>query len=162
MSVTSFNHLHYDTMQSSRWLPVYWRNTLTSITGQQMETVCLSKMLVVNNQKTQCHKKEYHNMKIYCFEILKVPLCLYDMIDTLLNSNTFTAYKFIKSYISRSKLYKLGYTKFRSKTISSFKWYADNISDMLFKQLNKQRVMHIFKIIMEENLNTENPMEKCA
>jgi hypothetical protein len=41
-------------------------------------------------------------------------------------------------------------------------WYVDNISHMLLKQLNKQRVMHIFKIIMEENLNTENPMQKYA
>jgi hypothetical protein len=35
---------------------------------------------------------------------------------------------------------------------------VDNISHVLFKQLNKQRVGEIFKIIIEENLNTEkNP-----
>jgi hypothetical protein len=96
LSVTSLHLLHYDTMQPSRWLPVSWRNTLTSAAGQKMQTVCPSKMLVVNIQKTQCHKKEYHNMELYCCEILKVPLCLYDMTDTLLNSNIFTADKFIK------------------------------------------------------------------
>lgn len=104
LSVTSFNLLHYYTMQSSSWLPVSWKNTLTSTTGQKMKTVCLSKMLVVNNQETQWHKKEYHNMKHYCCHILKVPLCLYYVTDILLNSNIFTADKFIKSYILRSKI----------------------------------------------------------
>lgn len=106
LSVTSLNILYYDTMQSSRWLPVSWRNTLSSTTGQKVERVWLSKMLVVNNQETQCHKKEYHKMELHCCEILKF-LWIY-MIWQILYWTAFTADKFNKSYILRSKLYKLG------------------------------------------------------
>jgi hypothetical protein len=105
MSVTCFNLLQYDTMQSSRWLPVSWRNTLIPSTGQKIKRVCPSKMLVITYPTKQCHNKEYHNMKLYGYEILKVhiidgvdsSLCLYDMTDTLLSNNIFTADNFTKS-----------------------------------------------------------------